>query len=380
LRILLDGVLVGHHRIPQLSGVNAIFSSMKVVAGLIIALAGRPIQVLVLAYASLAYLQALALAWLCVRGTLPLAHLSVGWHRSTASKLFKLGLLSTLGNSTGYLLLYVDRWLLGVLLPIEVVGLYSVTFDIASKQWYLANSISQAYFPVFSQYSKVRASLTRNYVDALKLSSLLGTGAGFALAVFQRPLLASWIDPHFAASAAVMGAVLSFALMVACYTNIPLTALLTACERPDVIAWLYTAGIVVHVALSLALIPVLGGVAVAAGFAAGYLLVLGGASVWLAKRSLDVTFACSLRKCFAGPWAAAMLTIIPVGVWLGPRLSNLPSVLTAMLALYGTYLGAAWQLTYSPGERSALWGKIAATPLAVRLRTRNVRSVDERAT
>jgi O-antigen/teichoic acid export membrane protein len=381
LRILLDGVLVGHQRIAQLSGVNALFSSVKIAAGVIIALAGRQIEVLVIAYACLAYLQALALAWMCFRGREPLARLRIGWHSTTASKLFKLGLLSTLGNSTGYLLLYVDRWLLGVFLPIETVGVYSVTFDIASKQWYLANSISQAYFPVFSQYSKARAGLTKNYVDAMKLSSLLGTGAGFTLAVFQRPLLTYWIDPHFAAAAAVTGTVLSFALMVACYTNIPLTALLTASERPDVIAWLYAAAIAVHVALSVALIRSFGGVAVAVGFAAGYMLVLWGASVWLGKRSLDVTFAGSLRKCFVGPCAAALLTAVPLGLWLAPRLSNLLSVLTGMLAVYGVYLATAWQLTYSRGERSAVWRRIAATSMALgirmRRRARNIRSVNE---
>jgi len=373
-RILLDGILVGHHRITSLSGINAASNTLKMTAGLIIALSTARIEVLVMAYVVITYLQAFALAWLCICGAQPLVRLRLGWRKEIAVKLVKLGSLSTVANSTIYLFLYLDRWLIAIFLPIEVVGLYSVTFDIASKQWYLANSISQAYFPVFSQHSRSRLDLTRNYVVATRLSVVASTGAGLILAIFQRPLLTYWIDPHFAAAAAPIGSVLSLALMVACYANIPVTALLAACEKPAVITKLYAAGIVLHTLLSITAIPMLGGLAVAIGLATGYVFVMLGASLWLTRRTLAVKLNELLRQSFIGPWAAASLTIVPLSLLLRSRLSNLTSVLAAMSAAYVLYLCFAWRFSYSRDERTAISNRVAyaASEMILRPRAKGV--------
>src|SRR5262249_35119697 len=142
---------------------------------------------------------------------------------------------STLATSIGYLFLYVDRWLISAFLPLEVVGIYSATFDMGSKQWSLANSICQAYFPVFSQYAEVRSDLTRHYVAATKLCVAACSGTGVILAIFQAPLLRYWIAPGFGRAAAPIGSILSLGLLIGCYANVPVTALLTACEKPGVI-------------------------------------------------------------------------------------------------------------------------------------------------
>jgi O-antigen/teichoic acid export membrane protein len=373
-RILFDGILVGHHRITSLSAINAASNTLKLLGGVAVALFVRRIELLVMVCVVITYFQATALAWMCIRGAQPLVRLRLGWRPDIARKLLKLGSLTTIANSICYLFLYLDRWLIAIFLPIGVVGIYSVTYDIASKQWYLANSISQAYFPVFSRHSRSRFALTQDYVRATKMSVIGETGAGVVLALFQAPLLAYWIEPRFAGSAALIGSVLSVALMMACYANIPLTALLAACERPQAIAKLYVGGIAVHIVVSIAAIRILGGLAVAIGLTAGYAFIMLGASLWLTSRTLEVGLSQLLRSCFLRSWASACVTIVPLSVILKPRLHNLSAVLVAMCTAYLAYLCFAWRLSYDRTERVTMWTRASSSAyeLVMRMRTKGL--------
>ena len=363
LRILCNGILVGQHRITYLSATNALIGTLKILAGVAVAVMRPEIHILVLAFAVLSYAHAALLAVMCFGSRRSSIRIRFGWNLRVAKELTKLGCFSSLSVTAGYVFLYADRWLIATFLPLNVLGYYSLAFEIGSKQWYIANSISQAYFPVFGGHAQRSDGIRSTYMQALKLLSLGCTGAALVLAIFARQLLATWISPDYGQNAASLLTILSFGILIACYLNIPATAILAASGRPQITAGLFGLAAVLHCTVSLVAMRWLGAEGVALGFCAGYTFVFLGSTAWLSRQGLIPGLYEVLRRCLL-PSVGAALFVSLVAVQFASRLlTHVTGVLLAMALTYLMYLPLAAWLTFTVAERENLVARLAAVPL-----------------
>jgi len=352
VRILLDGILVGKQRIAALSAVNAGAATMKVAVGVTTALCHGPIHALVLGYCAISYMHVAALAWLCLRGQSPIVTLGIAWDINLVRQLLRLGSLSTAATGMSYVFLYLDRWIIAAFLPISVLGYYTIAFDVACRQWSVANAISQAFFPVFSQSAQIsREALTASYLQASRMMFVATTGMAVILSCFAQSLLSRWISPEIAANAGILLKILAIGIVLACYFNLPTTALLAGSGRPEIIAVQVTLAAVAHLAVSMATIRWLGAMGVALGFVAGYLVALLGSHVWLLRHALSSNTLANLSTCIFRCWGIAIGVAIPISYATAGLLSNTIEVLSAMAVAYAAYLALATWISYSPAER-----------------------------
>ncbi len=223
LRILLDGVLAGHHRIAFLNLTNMMANTLKAGLSVVAILTGYSVTAIVAINVGVCFFHAAGLGWYTRRFFAGRLRLTLSWETSIARQLLELGLPATVSwVLANVVFLYADRFLIGVFLPLAMVGYYTLAFDIVTKQWYVSNSVAQAFFPVFSGESVTGSgALERSYLQATKALAVTVTGAAMLLIVFGRELLAYWIGPEFAAHSSATLTVLALGVLLSCYVTFP---------------------------------------------------------------------------------------------------------------------------------------------------------------
>ena len=357
LRILFDGVLAGHHRIAFLNLSNMMANTLK--AGLSIAaiLAGHSVLSIVAINVAVCYLHAIGLGWYTFRFFSGRIRVAFGWDRNIARQLLELGLVSTLSwVLANVIFLYADRVIIGMFLPLAMVGYYTMAFDIASKQWYISSSVSQTFFPVFSGQSvSHQGALGQSYIQAAKALAVLVTGATMLLVVFSRELLTYWIGPDFAAHSTAPLMLLGIGILLSCYVTIPYTAIISASTRPAVCAAIFGAAIVVHIGASLWWLRLWGILGVASAFTVAYAFVFLAATWWVSRNLIRIPFATVLGRCFVVPWIIAGACGAACWFLVRPLIHNLATVGAAFILAYLVYLGLCSMAAYSEEERRRGW-------------------------
>jgi O-antigen/teichoic acid export membrane protein len=355
LRISFDGTLAGHHRIAELSIGNILANTLK--AGLSVAavLTGRSIVGVVTANVCVSYLHAFGL-WLYARRYFAgRVNIRLGWNSQIARELVRLGLLSSASSFlAGILLLYFDRFVIAVFLPLAALGYYSAAFDITSKQCYISSPIGQAFFPVFSGKSKAGpAEFQKYYFHATKMQAVGLTGLAAMLTVLARPLLTYWISRDIAInSTAVMG-VLTLGMLLSSYANLPYIAILAGSENPAACPKIFAIAFAAHVLFSLLLVKVAGTFGVALSLLLAFAIAFLLSSWWVSKKLLQrSSLYFYFKHCFGAAWAVA--AVVGVGWWflVRPLLHNLWTTLAAFLSGYVLYLVGCGIFAYSAKERN----------------------------
>lgn len=102
-------------------------------------------------------------------------------------------------------LLYLDRFLVGVLLTVSAVSYYSVGQELASRSQLLPSSLMAVLFPAFSFLQASESGLlARRFAQALKYTSLSMAVVAGILIVFAREILTLWLGPDFTRSVSVL--------------------------------------------------------------------------------------------------------------------------------------------------------------------------------
>ncbi len=356
LRMTLEGLLVGFQRIAFLNLVTMLGNTAK--AGLAVAavLAGYSIAVVTGAYTLVLYVQVLILAFYC-RRRMPLpVDLRLGWDSAMGNRLLRLGGLSSVCLLAGYSFLYLDRFVVGAFLPVLWVGYYTGAFEITSKQWYIGNSVCQAFLPVFSLEATARkVDLSRSYVAATRAVATGTAGLTALLAVFSHEILAYWIDPQFAAQAAPLMAVLSLGILMSCHASVPYTLIFAGAGKPEIFALFYLVGAVLHLAASVVLVRSVGALGVALAFVAAYILILAWSLRWIQRNLVSVPVSQIVRRCFLPAWIPAALVAVLWWALVKPWVTSLLLLVPALAAGYAVYLFCVAFAGYTSQERTAWW-------------------------
>jgi O-antigen/teichoic acid export membrane protein len=357
LRILFDGVLAGHHRIAFLSMTNMVANTLKVGFSIAAILTGYSVLSIVAINVAVCYLHAVGLGWYTYRFFSGRIKIAFGWDQRIARQLLELGLISTLSwVLANVIFLYADRVIIGMFLPLAMVGYYTMAFDIASKQWYISSSVSQTFFPVFSGQSVTnQGALGESYIHAAKALAVLVTGATMLLVVFSRELLTYWISPEAAAHGTVPLMLLGLGILLSCYVTIPYTAIISASTKPAVCAAIFGGAIVVHVGASLWWLRLWDIVGVALAFAVAYACVFIASTWWVSRSLIRIPVFLLLRRCFVAPWIAAGACGAACWFLVRPLIHNLAAAVVAFILAYLIYLGLCVMAAYSEEERRLGW-------------------------
>lgn len=96
-----------------------------------------------------------------------------------------------LSGLVGQLIILSDRLVMSALLPLDLFGLYSIAFAVASTVHRLSTPFSTAYFPHFVELVERRAHdlLSQSYYFSTRLASAVVLCAGLLMLIYARPVM-----------------------------------------------------------------------------------------------------------------------------------------------------------------------------------------------
>lgn len=254
-------------------------------------------------------------------------------------------------------LVYLDRFVLGVLASMSAVAYYAAPYEVVNRLAILPASVVGALFPALSalggqaQWERIRR------LASLSVKVILLLVAPFAVLLIggASELLGWWLGPEFAANSASALVILTLGIVANAVAQVPYT-LLQGVGRADVTAKFHLLELPIHAALVWVLVGRWG--------------IVGAALSWTIRIALDAALLF---------WAAARLAgftprvLVDAGV---ARTAALVSVTLAaavalergavesgvrvvlLLALLGALAITSWRLALSAADRERLAGAV----------------------
>lgn len=262
-------------------------------------------------------------------------------------ELFRLGGWIAVSNVVGPMLSYLDRLLLGVLVPMRSVAIYATPYDVVSKSMMIPAAIMATLFPLASGLERGSAQAQRMLSSAVRLLFVLMVPVVFLFVVLARPGLELWLGAEMAAQGATVLQILALGVLFNALAQGP-AMLIQAAGEPRWMAKLHLAELPVFVAILWLLTERFGivGTAVAACLRNA---IDAAAVFWLAYRRVSFS-AIDLRATL--PPAALALLLLALAAWPTTWAEALPVALVGGV-VFAAY---AWACVLSPAERSQLLG------------------------
>ena len=159
------------------------------------------------------------------------------WSREAVVVLLRYGGWVTVSNLANPVLLYVDRFLIGSLLSLSLLGTYTVPFEAVTKLWIIPASLASTLFPAFSALtaSPDLFRVTRLYSRSFKYLLLLLGPVVVLLVLFAGDILTLWMGAAFARQTTIVLQILACGVFLNCFAHIPF-GLLQSHGRPDLAA------------------------------------------------------------------------------------------------------------------------------------------------
>ncbi len=157
----------------------------------------------------------------------------------------------SVSNLIGPLMVYADRFYLASVFPPATVAYYTVPFDTSFRATSLPQTAMNALFPALAETQARSDDSARLLALAMRAVVVLVLPAVLVVAVFAHPLLALWLNVHFAGPAAPVLQLLLIGIFLNSAAHLPY-ALLQAHGRSDLTAKLHLLELPVFAALLVA--------------------------------------------------------------------------------------------------------------------------------
>jgi O-antigen/teichoic acid export membrane protein/predicted O-methyltransferase YrrM len=278
--------------------------------------------------------------------------------RSILGPVVRLGGWMTVSNVVGPFMVYLDRFLIGVLLSVSAVAYYTAPFDVVTRLLVVPAAVTGVLFPAFA------ASLTR---DPDRVTLLLSRGVkSVFLATFPVILiiivlapegLRIWLGPTFAQNGGPVLRWLAVGVFLNGLAQLPFV-LIQSAGRPDLTAKLHLLELPTYLAAVWVLTQRLG--------------IEGTAIAWTARGALDAILLFLLAHyLLSHKWRLlAKLGTATAATMLLMYLGTVPDRLAPKLEFLGLGLlafgFAAWFLILDMNERNFLSGIARETYLLAR--------------
>jgi len=172
------------------------------------------------------------------------------------------------------ILVYFDRFALGIRVNLSAVGYYTAPYEAITRALVIPNSLINALFPLLTGLGVVAAAsqIERLFTSSLRTLLLIMSVPTVIAFVFAPFLLQWWMGPDYAMHGAVALRILAVGVLINSAAHIPYT-FLEASGRPDVPAKCHLVELAIHLPVAWILVGRWG--------------ITGAAIAWTARVSLD---------------------------------------------------------------------------------------------
>jgi O-antigen/teichoic acid export membrane protein len=298
------------------------------------------------------------LSWAIYFGTvlraMPSVKSAVIFDRAAIRPLLGFGGWITISNIITPLMVYIDRFVIGMTISMAALTAYSVPMEIVSKSFILPAAISGVMFPAFARSFAARQSeVSRLFERAVKLVSAILLPLCLVIVTFAPQIMSIWIGRKFALEGSRQSStvlqILAAGAFVTGLSWIPL-ALLHAAHRPDLTAKLHLADFPLYAIVLWILIHRYG--LEGAAFAwSGRLLAENIVLFAMAKRVI----VCPLRGAMVNH---AVIAVAVVCIAVGAFISDLQVKIGFLCVVLPMLAALGWRLMLDSEDRSLLVGDL----------------------
>jgi O-antigen/teichoic acid export membrane protein len=183
---------------------------------------------------------AVAHLWLCLR-VLPHLKSRPSLRAAVVLPLLSFGGWVTVSNFINPLLVSVERFFIGSVLSMAMVGYYTAPFEAVTKLWIVPGSLTTAIFPACSALGANRIlELETLYTRSIKYLFVVIAPISLILFLLARSIMVVWLGPEFVLKSATVMQVLTVGVFINCFAHIPYS-FLQGLGRPDTAAKLFLA-------------------------------------------------------------------------------------------------------------------------------------------
>lgn len=164
-------------------------------------------------------------------------------------QLLSFGGWVTASNVVNPILLSMDRFFIGSLLSVSMVGYYTAPFEAVTKLWMIPASLMTTAYPTCSALGTTRMrELQTLYSRSIKYIFCALAPVSVILVLFARPIIGVWLGPGFVNKSATALQLLTVGVFINCFAHVPYS-FLQALGRPDAAAKLFLLELVPYAAL-----------------------------------------------------------------------------------------------------------------------------------
>lgn len=137
--------------------------------------------------------------WFAAKFVLPQMKIRVGIHRNLFKRVISYGSWHTLAGLGGMMYHWLDRVIIGILLPPAAIGYYNVPVMVCSAAHAGLGQIGAVFFPLIShlQGKNDKETIFTYFVNGSWVIGLVSAIGYVPLALFGKSFLALWVSPEF---------------------------------------------------------------------------------------------------------------------------------------------------------------------------------------
>jgi O-antigen/teichoic acid export membrane protein len=158
---------------------------------------------------------------------------------SVVFPLLSFGGWVTASNVVNPILVSMDRFLIGSMISVAMVGFYTAPFEAVTKLWMIPASLMTTVYPTCSALGTGRIrDLQTLYSRSFKYIFCALAPVSLILVLFARPIIRAWLGPGFVEKSAVPLQFLTVGVFINCFAHVPY-CFLQALGKPDTAAKLF---------------------------------------------------------------------------------------------------------------------------------------------
>jgi O-antigen/teichoic acid export membrane protein len=284
---------------------------------------------------------------------LPTPGMRVGLDRGVLGRLLRYGGWVTISNVTGPILMYLDRFLIGILVSIGAVAYYTAPAEMVNRLLIVPASLCTILFPAFSSLTAAgeRARVEDFFARSIKYLIVTLGPVLLLVAAFARDILQFWLGSAFAEHGTVALQILALGVFVNSLGFFPYS-LLQGVGKPNLTGAFHLIEIPLHFALVWVLVTRMGIVGAAIASTARVLvdgLLLIGACIWLRFTSLHILRERKLPESCLG------VLVLGAAIWASSvGVPALPIRIGLAAGFLTCYVIAQWHWSCDLPERQFL--------------------------
>ena len=225
-------LLAAGQRFDLVNIVNGTSGCLRYLVSLLLAGMGFHLLPIVLTLLLLDALRLIVYSMLCFRVYPPIRSFTLDFQ--SAKPLLWFGGWLSVSQVVGMAITYLDRFIIGLLLPISYLGYYAIPVEIINRLQILSSALNRAIFPAYSALGNTKQSL-QLYARAMKFMLVIVSPVVFVLFFLGRDVLIIYLGEEIAMKSAPVLQLLIWGLLFGILGGISQN-LIVALGYPNILA------------------------------------------------------------------------------------------------------------------------------------------------